>query len=147
MRPTVPARTLALALGLAALGTSAARSAAAQGSFAPAPTAGAVASAPMPAALAAWVGVYRVSLTKGQQTIPLRVVMERVGVSLDGTVMVGTTTSALANVRSSEQGELRAVMLTSEGQGELVLRATATGIVGTLKIGKQTWAVTGERSA
>jgi hypothetical protein len=133
------ARTLALTLALAA----AAAPAAAQTSFTPAPTASV---ATTPAAAAAWAGVFRIDVAKGDEVLPMRVVVERAGAGLDGTVLLGGTASALANVRF-EAGELRATMVTSSGKGELVLRQTETGVTGTLKIGKTTWSVSGERSA
>ena len=40
-----------------------------------------------------------------------------------------------------------ALAMISTGKGELVLRQTDSGIAGTLKVGKTTWTVTGERSA
>jgi hypothetical protein len=140
MRPT--ARALALSLALASL----AAPAAAQTSFAPAPAPGAAATQGAAASAAAWSGVYRIDVSKGDEVLPMRVVVERVGNTLEGTVLLGGTASALANVRF-EGGELRATMVTSTGKGELVLRQTEAGITGTLKVGKTTWTVTGGRSA
>jgi hypothetical protein len=138
---TTRARTLSLALGLATLVAAPAPAALAQASFAPAPAAASAEHA----AAAAWVGVYRVDMTKGTETIPVRVIMERVGESLDGTILVGGTASALGSVQADGM-ELRAAVTTSAGRGELVLKATATGITGTLKIGKTVWSLTGSRS-
>ena len=138
----LPARTLALSLALAA----AAAPIAAQSSFTPAPASCAAAAPALSAAAAVWSGVYRIDVAKGDEVLPMRVVVERVGSSLDGTVLLGGTASALANVRF-DNGELRATMVTSSGKGELVLRLTEAGVTGSLKVGKTTWSVTGERSA
>jgi hypothetical protein len=142
MRLPATARTLALSLALAA----AAAPAAAQSSFTPTPAPSAAAAAASSAA-AMWSGVYRIDVAKGDEVLPMRVVVERMGpAGVDGTVLLGGTASALANVRL-EGGELRATMVTSSGKGELVLRQTDAGVTGTLKVGKATWSVTGERSA
>ena len=145
MRLTTRARTLTLALGLATLVTAPATAATAQSSFSPAPAAAAPALGSASGAGAAWVGVYRVDITRGTETIPVRVIMERVGNTLDGTILVGGTASALGSVRADGM-ELRADITTSEGRGELVLKTTTEGISGTLKIGKTTWTVAGARS-
>ena len=136
------ARTFALALSLAAV---APRPAAAQASFTPTPAPAATAAATSFAA-AAWSGVYRIDVAKGTEVLPMRVVLERLGGTLDGTVLLGGTASALADVRF-EVGELRATLVTSSGRGELVLRQTESRVTGTLKIGKAVWTITGERSA
>ena len=138
----LPARTLALSLAPAA---AAARTAALAG-YPPAPGPRGAAAPALSAAAAVWSGVYRIDVAKGDEVLPMRVVVERVGSSLDGTVLLGGTASALANVRF-DNGELRATMVTSTGKGELVLRQTEAGVTGTLKVGKTTWSVTGERSA
>jgi hypothetical protein len=142
MQHTTRARTLSLALALAALAAPA-PAALAQAAYAPAPTARAERAEH--AAAAAWVGVYRVDMTKGTETIPVRVIMERVGDSLDGTILVGGTASALGSVRA-EGTELRAAVTTSAGRGELVLRTTPAGLTGTLTIGRAVWSLTGSRS-
>ena len=142
MRLAVSARTLTLALGLAALGATTGR-AGAQSAFAAAtPTA----AADVSSAVAAWTGVYRISLAKGTEVVPARVVVERIGKTLDATVLVGSAATSLARLQG-DGGELRAEMVTSSGRGQLVLRTTATGVVGTLTVGKTVWEVTGERSA
>jgi hypothetical protein len=143
MRLIAPALAFALAVG--------ASTAAAQTSFATAsapaaaPAAGAAPNA-APSSAAAWAGVYRIALTKGDETVPARVVMERVGDALDGTVLLGSAATALAKVRS-EGEELRAVLTTSAGRGDLVLRATEAGVTGTLTVGGETWVVSGRRSS
>ena len=146
MRVTITARTLALALGLAA--TAAAVPAAHAGAQA-ARTAFAAttpASTVDMTAMAPWAGVYRISLARGTEVVPARVMVERVGPRLDGTVLVGSEATSLANMRG-DGAELRAEMLTSRGRGQLVLRVTPAGLVGTLTVGKSVWEVSGERSA
>lgn len=142
MRPTTLSRAIALALGLAALSAPAA---AQQRAFAT-PPAAAVSAAPSADPSAAWAGVYRVAITKGDETVHARVVMERDGEALAGTVLIEATASALTKLR--HEGEtLRATLLTSHGRGELALRATTDGVAGTLTVGKVTWTVEGKRSA
>lgn len=140
MRPFASARALA-AFGLVSLAAVAARPASAQP---------ALAAAPVPAAVAMTneiaPGVYRIALDNGRETVHARVVMERVGGALEGTVLVEATASALIQLRS-ENGEIRANMLTSDGRGELVLRPTDGGVAGSLKVGKTTWSISGQRSA
>ena len=148
MRLPLPARALAIALGVAAF--AAARPAAAQLAFAPStPAAPSLTAAPTvtsnPTA-DGWTGVYRVEARNGGEAVPMRVIVERAGDRLDAMVLIDNRASALDRV-SGDEDELRAVLSTSEGRGELVLRPTATGVTGTLKVGKTTWKVAGERSA
>ena len=140
MRPIASARALA-AFGLVSLAALGGRPASAQPALAAASVSAAVAPAPEIAP-----GVYRIALDNGRETVHARVVMERVGDALEGTVLMEATASALIQVRS-ENGEIRANMLTSDGRGELVLRPTESGVSGSLKVGKITWSISGQRSA
>ena len=150
MRPT--AHTRLFALGFATMVALTARSAAAQAALAPTGTQPAAVAASLQTAETAetaavtWAGVYRVDLVKGNETVPARVVVDRAGQRLDGLMLVGSAASALGSVRGTAT-ELRGTISTSSGAGELVLRATESGVAGTLKVGKATWTVTGRRSA
>ena len=145
MRLPLPARAFAIALGVAAF--AAARPAAAQLAFAPsAPAATAAPTVTSNPTADRWTGVYRVEARSGGEAVPMRVIVERAGDRLDAMVLIDNRASALDRV-SGDEDELRAVLTTSEGRGELVLRPTATGVTGTLKVGKTTWKVAGERSA
>ena len=139
MRSIASARALA-AFGLVSL-AAVARPASAQPALASAPVSVVVAAEPSIAP-----GVYRIALDNGRETVHARVVMERVGDALEGTVLMEATASALIQLRS-ENGEIRANMLTSNGRGELVLRPTESGVAGSLKVGKTTWSISGRRSA
>ena len=143
MRFLTPARSLALALGVAAF----AAPAAAQTAFATPATATTATPALRPATSASerWAGVFRVEARRDGESVPMRIIVERTPGRLDGTVLIDNHASALDKVTGDED-ELRAVMVTSEGRGELVLRPTATGVTGTLRVGKTTWKVAGERS-
>ena len=149
MRTPAPARSRAvLSLALAALTLSAAapatRAAAQPSHAADTPAAPAATSA-----TSAWAGVYRVSLTRGSEVVPARVLLEWVDGALYGTFLMDNVASGLARVRADD-AEVRAAILTAEGRGELVLRqagaAAGAGVVGTLTIGKATWEVRGGRS-
>ena len=138
MRHLVSPRA-AFAFGLAVLAASA-RPAIAQPALAATPAAVVVSTEPGIAP-----GVYRIALDNGRETVHARVVMERIDGALEGTVLIEATASALIQVRA-ENGEVRANMLTSDGRGELVLRQTDGGVAGSLKVGKMTWAISGQRS-
>lgn len=146
MRLPLPARAFAIALGVAAF--AAARPAAAQlAAFAPStPAATAAPTVTSNPTADRWTGVYRVEARNGGEAVPMRVIVERAGDRLDAMVLIDNRASALDRV-SGDEDELRAVLVTSEGRGQLVLRPTATGVTGTLKVGKTTWKVAGERSA
>ena len=143
MRLLTSARAATLALGVTML--AAATPAAAQLAYAP-PAAHAAATVTNPVA-DRWTGVYRIEARSGGEAVPMRVIVERAasGSRLDATVLLDNRAAALDKV-SGDEDELRAVMTTSAGRGELVLRPTATGVTGTLRVGKITWQVTGERS-
>jgi hypothetical protein len=143
-------RTLALALGAGIL--AAASSAAAQTSAQAAKTAFAASATPaatpaaLPSAAAAWVGVYRITLqSKTAGAVQARVVMERVEDAVDGTFLVNGTNTTLKDIRI-DGDELRARVLTSTGEGTLVLRNGGSGIAGTLTAGKASWEISGARS-
>jgi hypothetical protein len=106
-----------------------------------APASGAVAAAPA----SEWGGVYRLVLTRGGENVPLRLVVERAGSTLEATMSTAEATGALYNVRV-EDGALRADVATPRGTAQLVLRDTGAGLEGTLVSGRRTWAVSGERS-
>lgn len=93
-----------------------------------------------------WGGVYRLVLTRGQETLPLRLVVERAGTTIEATMSTAEATGALRNVRV-EGGVLRAEVVMARGSGQLELRDTGAGLEGTLVAGRRTWAISGERSS
>ena len=133
-------RAVALSFGVAALAASFAAPAAAQ----PAPST-AAAAAPAAPSTSAWAGVYRVSLTRGSEVVPARVLLERVDGTLYGTFLMDGMASALGRVRI-DASEFRANLVTAGGRGEIVLRSTDEGVVGTLTVGRATWEIRGGRS-
>jgi hypothetical protein len=122
-------RTLALTLTALALGIASPGSA----------------SARAPAAVVEWSGVYRIEAVSTDEVVPMVVLVERAGERLQVTMIVDNAATALELVRH-EGGELRGVLQTSRGRGDLVLRATSEGVAGTLAVGKRRWTVTGVRS-
>ena len=93
-----------------------------------------------------WVGVYRlVFADRSGMMMDARVVVEPNGDGLVGLLLVGEQASGISNVRI-EAGELRAVVVTAEGRGALVLRNDADAIGGTLTIGKRVWTISGARA-
>jgi hypothetical protein len=140
MRLRTRAHTLALTLGALCAAPAAAQPALATAT--PPRTPAAIAAA---AAVAEWTGVYRVEARNRGEMVPMRVVVERLGDGMGATLLVDNSATALDKVRN-EGGEFRAVITTSAGRGDLVLRATAGGVTGTLTVGKTTWTVTGERT-
>lgn len=145
MRLPSPALAVAYALATAATvataSTVVATPAAAQGPVANA-------ARPVSGAVARWQPVvYRVTLTRDQEVMPMRVVVDRIGGVFDVMVLVGSSVSATASVEF-DGTELRTDVLTSRGAGKLVLRDDgAGGVAGTLTIGRAVWTITGERSA
>jgi hypothetical protein len=93
-----------------------------------------------------WGGVYRLVLTRGEDSMPMRLVLERSGTVIEATMMSAESASPLQNVRV-EGGMLRADVITSRGAAQLVLRDTGAGLEGTLVAGRRSWSVTGERSS
>jgi hypothetical protein len=95
----------------------------------------------------AWAGIYRLTLiSKTQAPMPVRLLVERDGETLTGTLLSDIHGAAHAALRL-DGDVLRASTQTSRGQGELVLRETSEGITGTFTVGKQVWTVTGTRSS
>lgn len=96
----------------------------------------------------AWSGVFRVQLSLGTREIgaPAAIVIERVLAGPSGFMVVDARTVSLSNIRV-EGDVLRARVTTGDGVGVLTLRVTGDTVSGTMKVGKQTWDVVGERSA
>ena len=92
-----------------------------------------------------WSGVYRIEAVTPDEVVPMVVLVERSGERLHATVIVDNAAAALERVRH-DGGELRGVLHTSRGRGDLVLRATPDGVEGTLTVGKRQWSMTGVRS-
>ncbi|HZF67256.1 MAG TPA: hypothetical protein VEZ47_04380 [Gemmatirosa sp.] len=93
-----------------------------------------------------WGGVYRLVLTRGGDSMPMRLVLERSGTTMEATIISAESASPLQNVRV-EGGMLHADVTTSRGAAQLVLRDTGAGLEGTLVIGKRSWSVSGDRSS
>ena len=95
----------------------------------------------------AWSGVFRVQLSLGtKDAAPAALVVERVLEGLSGFMLVDTRSASLTAIRV-EGDMLRARVATAQGNGELTLRIVGDAVSGTLKVGKQTWEVVGQRSA
>jgi hypothetical protein len=96
----------------------------------------------------AWSGVFRVQLLLGSQQAgaPAAIVVERVLAAPSGFMMVDTRSVPLGDIRV-DGDLLRARVTTGQGEGVLQLRVTGDAVSGTLKVGKQTWDVVGQRSA
>ena len=95
----------------------------------------------------AWSGVFRVQLSLGtKDAAPAALVVERVLEGLSGFMLVDTRSASLSGIRV-EGDMLRARVSTAQGNGELTLRIVGDAVSGTLKVGKQTWEVVGQRSA
>jgi hypothetical protein len=98
------------------------------------------------ASSAKWVGVYRLTLAeKNGAMLDTRVLIEPHGAQLMGMLLVDQHASGMTDVKV-ENETLVARVVTAEGKGTLELRTSDEGIVGTLKIGKRTWAVSGARA-
>lgn len=136
-----PSPILAAAFALATISAAAATPAAAQAPAAHAERNTVAAPAPRFQSV-----VYRLTLTRGSEVMPMRVVLDRVGTALDAMLLISGSVSALANVEY-EGGELRGDVQTSGGAGRLVLRESGDAITGTLTVGRAVWTITGERSA
>ncbi|GLC26734.1 hypothetical protein [Roseisolibacter agri] len=106
-----------------------------------------VAKADLPASSARWVGVYRITLAerKDGAMVDARVLIEPNGQNLMGMLMVDQHASGITDVKIENEA-LVARVVTAEGKGTLTLRTTDEGVVGDLKIGKRTWAVSGARA-
>ena len=108
------------------------------------------ASTPAPAAAPAaaeWNGIYRLTLTSREEgEVAARVLVERVDGAVDGTLLVSGGSTALTAMRA-DGDELRARVRTSKGEGTLVLRRSAGGVVGTLTVGQARWEIAGARSS
>jgi hypothetical protein len=94
-----------------------------------------------------WSGVYRVHLALGgRDAAPAALVVEREPAGLSGFMLVDERGAPLSAVRV-EGDVLRARITTAQGTGELTLRITGDVVTGTLKVGKQRWDVSGQRTA
>ena len=103
------------------------------------PTAAATASSP-------WAGVYRLQLTGAKgETVQLRLIVERVGEGLSGTLLSDDNTAAHADV-TLDGDAMKASARTNGGEGTLVLHETSEGIEGTFKVGMLAFTVSGRRS-
>lgn len=126
-------------LSLATAGLSAAPLAAQQAYATHAPAASATSPAPQS-------GVYRLQMTaQDGRTIAVRLIVERVGERLSGTLVSEDNVVAHADLRVDNDA-LRASTATSLGEGTLVIRETDAGITGTFTVGKKVWTVEGTRS-
>jgi hypothetical protein len=96
----------------------------------------------------AWSGVFRVQLSLGSREAgaPAAIVIERVLAGPSGFMVVDSRTVSLSEIRV-EGDLLRARVTTGDGVGTLMLRVSGDAVSGTLKVGKQTWDVIGQRSA
>jgi hypothetical protein len=98
------------------------------------------------AAIAPWVGVYRLTIEgKAGVMLDTRVMVERFGDRLSGVLLVDQQASGLSDVRVDGDALSMAVN-TAEGRGRLVLRRTGEGVTGTLTTGRKVWQVTGAQS-
>lgn len=103
--------------------------------------------APASAALAQWVGVYRLMLAdRGGARLDTRVLVERYGDRLAGVLLVDQQASGLSDVRVEHDDVLSMAVRTADGNGRMVLRRTADGVAGTLTIGRKVWNLAGARS-
>jgi hypothetical protein len=94
-----------------------------------------------------WSGVYRVHIALGgRDAAPAALVVEREPAGLSGFMLVDERGAPLSAVRV-EGDVLRARITTAQGTGELTLRITGDVVTGTLKVGKQRWDVSGQRTA
>jgi hypothetical protein len=95
----------------------------------------------------AWSGVFRVQMALGTKSAaPAALIIERAMEGLSGFMLVDTHSVSLSGVRI-EGNVLRARVPTASGDGDLTLRIIGDSVSGTLKVGKQTWEVSGQRSA
>ena len=96
----------------------------------------------------AWSGVFRVQLSLGRREVgaPAAIVVERVLAGPSGFMVVDSRTVSLSDIRV-DGDMLRARVTTGDGVGTLMLRVSGDAVSGTLKVGRQTWDVVGERSA
>jgi hypothetical protein len=94
-----------------------------------------------------WAGVYRLRLTNTKgQTTQLRLIVERVGHELSGTLISDDNTAAHVDL-ALDGDAIKASARTSAGDGTMLLRETSEGIEGTFVIGKLSYTVSGRRSA
>jgi hypothetical protein len=140
-----PSPILAAAFALVTVSAAAATSAAAQAPATQAPAAHAARTVTAPAPR--WQSVvYRLTLSRGSEVMPMRVVLDRVGATFDAVLLVSGSVSALASVEY-DGAELRGEIQTSNGPGRLVLRESGETVTGTITVGRTVWTITGERSA
>jgi hypothetical protein len=105
-----------------------------------------VARAIAPSAISPWAGVYRLQLTGPQgQTILMRLLVERQGDELSGTII--SDDNSVAHVDLSLVGnDLRANAHTTAGEGTLLLRDSGDGVTGSFTVGKVAFVVEARRS-
>lgn len=93
-----------------------------------------------------WIGVYRLVFTdRSGMMMDARVIVEPNGERLGGLLLVGEQATAVSDLRTDES-ELRAIVVTGDGRGTLVMRTDAGVISGTLTIGKRVWTIVGNRA-
>jgi hypothetical protein len=94
----------------------------------------------------AWSGVFRVQFALGgRNAAPAAIVVERAGDGLSGFMLVDERGAPLSGIRV-DGDVLHARVATAQGSGELTLRIANGEVTGTLKVGKQSWDVTGQRT-
>jgi hypothetical protein len=103
-------------------------------------------SAAVTTSAAPQAGVYRLQMTEQSgRTVMVRLIVERIGERLSGTLVSEDNVVAHADLRVVDDA-LRASTATSLGEGTLLIRETDSGITGTFTVGKKVWKVEGERS-
>lgn len=98
------------------------------------------------AAPASWVGIYRLQFTaRDRGLLFVRLLLEREGDNVSGTIVSDEFQSTIYDIQLTGD-ELRATMPTDEGTGEIVLKNSADGITGTLRVHGKTWTIAGRRT-
>lgn len=100
-----------------------------------------------PAYASAWSGVFRVQFAlEGRDAAPAALVVERTTAGASAFMLVDERGLPLGKLRID--GDVLHAVLTSEhGTGELTLHITGDQVIGTYRVGKQRWDVSGQRSA
>jgi hypothetical protein len=92
-----------------------------------------------------WSGVYRVQL-EGKNSAPAAIVVERTQEGLAAIMLIDEHGTPLSRLKI-DGDSLSARVATGTGEGILSLRIDGQQITGTLKVGKEKWNITGQRTA
>ena len=137
MRLPTTLRTVAVALSAAALAAAPAH--ASRPGVVPRDGIAAVSAAPVTAA------VYRITITDRAGTpADARILVETIGATTSAVLVIGDEATAIGDLQLTESG-LSGKVRTQAGNGRMQLTFAGANVEGTLRVGKQAWAVTGVR--